>query len=473
MKKPILILILLCASNQYFRAQEPDIHRISAEQKAYELSVVWKELSYNFANMDNCPDVNLDSLYRAYLPIITETKNDFEYVRAMQRFLTNFNNGHVYCQHPDYLNNYAAFLLFTTKNEGGKVFVDKVCNIYSNLQKDDEILNINNLSTSEYIDKFLMPYAFASNINAKKQQAKIGFGMPALNSDNKKLILTIKRKKNIEKVEIPFFCYADYRSDTIKYQQIIDFYYNDLQLTQNNDFIVDKKNDFAYIKLSACDENFHKLFVEKYDEILQYKNLIVDVSYNSGGGGSYTHVAERILIDLDSIRYVSHQTRIHNAWKKAKATSRIYYYKENEVTQEDKDEYYPFFYNTAFEDVGNSSALYLNEMSDNQRYKGNIFVIVNGSSASATEYFVAMLAQSPKVKILGEQTNGALAQPLVTILPSEMRVFINSSKTFDTNGKDISSGIKPDYEYDFSEFYNIKNPQERLKKFIEVIKNLK
>jgi len=470
MKKTILILFLFCACNQYFSAQEQDIYRISAEQKAYELSVVWKELSYNFANMDNCPDVNLDSLYRAYLPIVTATKNDFEYIRAMQRFLSNFNNGHVYCQHPAYLNNYAAFLLFTTRNENGKIFVDKFCKIY-HLQKDDEILSINNLSVSEYTDKYLMPYTFASNINAKKQQAKIGFGgMPALNSDNEKLFLTIKRKKSIEKIEIHFICDADYENDSIKYQQIIDFY-KDLGAVQKNDFIVDKKNDFAYIKLSACYADFHSFFVEKYGEIMQYKNLIVDVSNNYGGGGSYTHVAERILIDLDSMRYVSFQTRINNSLKKAKATSRIYYYKEEDVTQEDKDEFYPFFYNNAFENDGNSSYLYPNPMPNAQRYKGNIFVIVNGATASAAEYFVAMLAQSPKVKILGKQTSGALGQPLVTVLPSGMRVFINSAKTFDTNGNDISSGIKPDYEYDFSEFYNIKNPQDRLKKFIEVIKN--
>ena len=470
-KFTILIAIHLLFGNYVF-AQTADIQRISSEQKAYELSVVWKELSYNFANMDNCPDVNLDSLYCAYIPIVTDTKNDFEYILAMQKFLSNFNNGHVYCQNPNYLNNYAAFLLFTTRNENGKVFVDKVCKIYSNLQKDDEILSINNLSISEYIDKFLMPYTFASNMNAKKQQAKIGFGgMPALNSDNEKLFLTIKRKKNIEKVEVPFICYTDYQSDTIKYQQIIDFYNKDLQSTQENIFIVDKKNDFAYIKLSACYADFHNFFVEKYDDILQYKNLIVDVSNNGGGSNNYTSIAERCLVNLDSIRYISYKTRINNAWKKSKATSRIYYYKDDEVTQEEKDEYYPFFYNNAFEDVGNSSALYLNEISDTIRYKGNIFVIVNGTTVSAAEYFVAMLAQSPKVKILGEQTSGGLAQPLVTVLPSGMRVFINSSKTFDTKGNDISSGIKPDYEYDFSNIYNIKNPQDRLKKIIAVIKS--
>jgi len=468
--KILLSIALLLCSGVIF-AQEPDIYRISKEQKAYEFAVVWKELSYNFANMDNCPNVNLDSLYREYIPIITETPNDFEYFEAMQRFLGNFNNGHVTCHNfPDYIYESMAYPLITTRSESGKFFVDRICKIYSNIQKNDEILSVNNLTPSEYIEKFVMPYAIGSNIAAKKKMAQIGFGCTsALSLDNEKLMLTIKRKNNIEKIEVPFICYADYRNDTIKFRQIVDFYYSD-DSKYKNVFITDKKNDFAYIKLVACDENFHNFFVEKYDTIMQFKNLIVDLSNNGGGGNEYTDLAQYCLSDLDSVHNVLWKTRINNAWYKAKATSRIYYYKEDEVSQEDKDKYYPFFYNNAFEYTA-SSGLYPNSMPDSVRYKGNIFIIISGSTASAAEYFVAMLAQCPKVKIFGEQTVGALGQPLVTVLPSGLRVFINTAKTFDTNGNDISSGIIPDYQYDFSEIYKIENPQKMLSKLIQVIKS--
>src|SRR5690606_35928277 len=92
-KKSIIsvYLVLLCLSNF---AQKKDINRISKEQKVYELSYVWKELSYNFDNMDNCPNVNLDSLYQAYIPIVQNTKNDLAYCKTIERFLAHFNNGH-------------------------------------------------------------------------------------------------------------------------------------------------------------------------------------------------------------------------------------------------------------------------------------------------------------------------------------------------------------------------------------------
>jgi hypothetical protein len=196
--KSIIFIAVLFCSNIIF-AQQPDIYRVSKEQKAYEFSVVWKELSYNFANMDNCPNVNLDSLYREYLPIIAETKNDFEYFRTLQHFLSNFNNGHVFCQIAEYLYNYIAYPLFTTKNENGKVFIDKVCEVYSDIQKNDEVLSINNLTPTKYVENFILPYSTGSNIEAKKKNAKIGFGTTsALNLDNEKFTLTIRRKKNID-----------------------------------------------------------------------------------------------------------------------------------------------------------------------------------------------------------------------------------------------------------------------------------
>jgi hypothetical protein len=49
---------------------------------------------------------------------------------------------------------------------------------------------------------------------------------------------------------------------------------------------------------------------------------------------------------------------------------------------------------------------------------------------------------------------------------------MNVVKTYDYQGKDISSGFSPDYEYDFSEFYKTENPSEILSKFIKKIQKL-
>jgi len=461
-KVKMILLLFACLFSCSLFVQSEDFARVSSEQKAFELSVIWKELSYNFANWDNCPDINLDSLYRAYIPIVKETKNDFDYSKALLKFLSNFNHGHVFCTYPDYMQNNIAYLFLTTYKKDEKTFVDKCCEIYS-LQKDDEILNINDLSISEYIEKFVTPYLPTLN---KEKYARIDFES-ALNSDNEKLIFTIKRGIDIKKIEVPFICNADFENDTIKYQQIKDFY-NSFSMTRTNDFLVDPINDFAYIKLTACDQSFHDFYSEKYDTILNYNNLILDLIDNVGGDGGTTNIACFTLTDVDSLRWFDMKTRINNAHYKAKATNRIFFFKPENVTQEDKDLYYPFFYNNAFEFIKNNA--FQNPVPPNDRYKGNVYVLVNAGTASAAEGLILTLQLCEKVSIWGEKTSGALGQPLVIKLDSGIDVYINTSKANNIKGEDVSSGIKPDYEYDFSEINKISNPYERLSKYIELIK---
>lgn len=284
--------------------------------------------------------------------------------------------------------------------------------------------------------------------------------------------MTIKRKKETKKVSVPFISWYDYPQESKEYSQLYDFYVDAFQ-AEADTFVTDKKNDFAYVKLNKCMVEFQNFFYEKYDDYIGCKNLIIDLSGNRGGGSEYTAVATEILCNTDTILSVRMFEKINGSTRKAKATARIYYYNDSAVSQEDKDRYYPFFYNNAFEELDKFLPNYYeNEIPDSLRYKGNIYVIVSGVTASAAEIFVTTLAQSAKAKILGKQTNGSLGQPLVTKLPSGITVFINSAKTFDAKGVDISSGIKPDYYYDFSDINQITDPKERLKKYIQVIKQL-
>jgi len=63
--------------------------------------------------------------------------------------------------------------------------------------------------------------------------------------------------------------------------------------------------------------------------------------------------------------------------------------------------------------------------------------------------------------------------PLLVPLPSELTVKINTVKTYDFNGNDVSSGFPPDYECDFSEIHKITDQKKMLSRLIEVVKGLK
>ena len=50
-----------------------------------------------------------------------------------------------------------------------------------------------------------------------------------------------------------------------------------------------------------------------------------------------------------------------------------------------------------------------------------------------------------------------------------MRISINTVKTYDLQGRDISSGFTPDYKMDFSSLNEIESSDELLQKLIKAI----
>ena len=120
-----LLAFLLMAGGVTMQGQTQELSTIAAEQKAYELSVLWKEMSYNFGNIDNCPGLDLDSLYRAFLPKVTGTKDDFEYWKMLQHFMACFNNGHTKVfGTPDHLVKHLAYPMLATTYHDGNVIIE-------------------------------------------------------------------------------------------------------------------------------------------------------------------------------------------------------------------------------------------------------------------------------------------------------------------------------------------------------------
>jgi C-terminal processing protease CtpA/Prc len=130
-----------------------------------------------------------------------------------------------------------------------------------------------------------------------------------------------------------------------------------------------------------------------------------------------------------------------------------------------------YYKGTFFESIILDS--FLNSALKSQRYKGDIYVITNSNTASAAEGFTIAFSQNSNVTVIGKKTAGAIGVPLFISLPSGLEVRINTEKTYDYKGNDVSSGFVPDYEYDFSEIYKKNDPQEMLSKLIEMIKGLK
>ncbi len=151
--KKIILVILLFVNIMIIIAQK-SLNSVSKEQKLFELSTVWKEISYNFANMDNCQGLNIDSLYKAYIPIVQNTSNNFEYYKSLQQFLAHFNNGHTRCDIPDFLWKQLSYPLLITSYNDKKIFIENIGSHYTTkVSVGDEILEIENMNVWDYIEK--------------------------------------------------------------------------------------------------------------------------------------------------------------------------------------------------------------------------------------------------------------------------------------------------------------------------------
>jgi len=474
----ILLLVSLFA-NVFIAFPQKSLYTISKEQKLFELSTVWKELSYNFANMDNCPGLNIDSLYRAYIPIVQNSSDDFVYYKSIQQFLAHFNNGHVRCEMPDYLWYQLSYPLLITNSVDGKLLIENIGSHYTTkVNIGDEILQIDNIPAWDYINKNGTSYVSSSN--ADEMRMRYSMFNPKLNTlisyapkvYKRKIDLVVKTSHGIEKFQIPFDRDVQPLPNDSARQKKLTYLKKILkQVKEKNLFITDSLNSFTYLRFTECDSDFEKFFKDKYDSIKKYNNLIIDIADNGGGDGNSLSAAHCCLVNKDSIHSNKFTTRVNNSYFKAKASARLFYYKDSEVSNDDKKLYYPYYYDKAFENI--NPYIFANPTSLTDRYKGNIYIITSSFTGSAAEFFAIGLTENPKTVIVGTKTSGANGQPLVVRLKSGIEVFINTGKTYDFKGIDVSSGIVPDHECDFTDFYKAKNPFEVLTKFEGSIRGLK
>ncbi|MDR2409263.1 MAG: hypothetical protein LBE13_14265, partial [Bacteroidales bacterium] len=452
-------------------------NKISKEQKIYELSVIWKELSYNFANMDNCHGLDIDSLYQMYIPIVQNTKNDWEYCKVIQRFLAHFNSGHTDIYDiPPYLIPYLARPYIQTTYNNGKIIIENVGEFQTeNIQIGDEIVTINGQDALAYFQKFYVPYICTTNEEDKIHKAMFNVGPAHLLPKGTKITLGIKTEKGIKKVNIYANKGLKGLGNTGSSKQE-NWRIHSLTSSDKNYFAIDTLINFAYIRLTACNQDFQDYFAEKYPLISTVNNLIIDISKNKGGSNNFTNSALNLLVDQDTIYSYMMQGKVHNAFGKGYIALVLRMMPDFDIEKYSSEQIsaIKYYKGNAFEDIRhfNNFRDYKNLIDSQNRYKGKIYVIIGRNTLSAGEGFAIQLSQSNNTVLLGAKTAGALGNIYPIHLPSGLVIIMNVVKTYDYQGNDISSGLSPDYEYDFSEFYQTENPNEMLNKFVKIIKKL-
>ncbi|MFO7923254.1 MAG: S41 family peptidase [Bacteroidales bacterium] len=110
------------------------------------------------------------------------------------------------------------------------------------------------------------------------------------------------------------------------------------------------------------------------------------------------------------------------------------------------------------------------EPHDGERFTGDIVVLTNRRSYSATTYFSQYMNALDNVTFVGDTTGGGGGMPAFHDLPNGWLLRVSSSRFYSPRGKNIESGIPPHIQVDMTEESMAEGRDDILEKAIEILK---
>ncbi len=408
MKKISLVTLKILL---FFFVVESQIeNNLSVEEKIYGLSQLWKEASYNFAFFDQVPHLNWDSCYQAFIPLVIETTNDWEYYLVLQKFFALLHDGHTRVFPPAGLRNKyfgTATKKIKTRLIENKVIITEVLDNSlkeAGLRKGMEILTIDNIDVREYADNYVSPYMYASTPHDLILQIYGHFLLSG--SVTEPAIIEVRDfKGNTQKHAIqrqPWLMEAEvFEGEPMSFKVLPD--------------------NIGYLKIYnfVDHRDFKPYFDSIYPGILKTDGLIIDVRENFGGATQMTHYVLKHLTD-NKIETVNWKSPMHIAAYKAWGIKKDWFEIEGEEIE-------PF--------------------KDRTIYTMPVNVIADESSFSGAEDFCLGFKTIKRGKLIGRKTAGSTGSPLMFNLPDGALILICTKKDVFPDGTEfVGIGIKPDIE---------------------------
>lgn len=408
MKKFRLLFLLHIVLSSIVIAQFENT--ISKEEKLYGLSKIWMEVTYNFAFFHHVPDLNWDSTYKAFIPKVLETKNDWEYYLELQKFMALLKDAHTRLFPPVTLRKKyygTATKQILTRLIEGKVIITKVISDalrQQGLKEGMEMVAINNLNVFEYVEKNVAPFVYASTIQDLQLQK---YGHFLLNGN-----VTEPVQIDVQDFRGKIKTYNINREPWILEEQFFTGKQWDFEILDNN---------IGYLKMYnfISSKQLQTKFDSLYKIILTTDGLIIDVRNNSGGS---TQIAHYILRHFTQKPFKSVNWRTPNNISANRSWG-----KKIEWLNAEGNFVYPH--------------------TDKKLYMNPLIVLADESTFSAAEDFCVAFLTMERGKLIGRKTAGSTGSPLIINLPGEAFASICTKEDFFPNGrKFVGMGISPDIE---------------------------
>jgi len=412
------------------------LNKLSNEEKLFGISKIWKEVEYNYAYFEKIGQEKWDSLYVSLTKTVLATTNDYEYYRALEKFIAFLKDGHSKIEwFPRYIDRY------TTVYKGywiefnyieNKVIVTRV-----NAKKKDELpigselVEINGMTTENYLTQFVLPHISASTESARRNIAAyyIFDGL----KDTKYNVKILTPNKELKSLELVHGRIDDGAFPPELYPP---------KVTKKDVEFRWLENGIGYLTINSfSDSSVFKAFKEELPELYKVKKLIIDLRENGGGN---TEVGLEIFkyLTIDSLIFGEKmRARKHISLNKANGV-RIKSV-NNSSSQWEKEAYLDYnnklYTEFDYEPITN----HLNA----KRIIIPTLILVGYKTASAAEDFLVFTKGQKHIKTIGEKTYGSTGTPYFISLPNGGMASICTLQSYFPDGSEfVGIGIVPDIE---------------------------
>jgi carboxyl-terminal processing protease len=399
---------------------------LTLEEKIFGLSLIWKEAEYNFPFWKRLGTLDWDSEYRNTLPKVMAAESLREYYLELSRFISLLQDGHTGVWFPPEV--YA---------EAGKMPVSiglisgKWCAVNSDISLGmplyDEILFINDLPISQYINQTIYPYCWHEKEDSASWQ--INNLLPLIEYKKEISLITMSGSYNIRAVNDQI---TWHKKEAMKANEKLTELFS-----SKTHFISLTDDNIAVISIPTFMENaFGQEFYENMTNLRDCRGYIIDVRNNGGGNSDNADYVVQAFVDGEFIcstdRKMLH-IGSYKAWGK--------YQNLEEIDQSNP-------WNKKLYDI--CKRQYFENSTDKKKIEcpftltAPLVVLENEGTASSAEDMLVAFDVTGRATIMGTPSYGSTGMPLIFDLPGGGGGRICTRWCTYPDGKDfINVGVVP------------------------------
>ncbi len=437
---------------------------LTAADKVFGLSKFWQEVNYNFAYFNNISRHSWDSAYKALIPEVIASSNDYAYYRLLEKFCALLKDGHTTISMPsiaglNYMHNTFGDYLLVLKRVAGKMIIKRT------FKKDgdrfplgSEIISVNGLPTEQYIKDSIAPYISASTDYAR---AEIASSILLRGFPGSTFLVTI-RKPGGEEVE-----YALTHARAKDSIFIPDGEYTD----EKNRGLLEHKifdGNFMYVALNSfADPKITPLFETLLPSLEKAKGVIIDLRNNGGGDDGIAFNILKHFIKDSVIIGSSSTIRMHDPY--LRAIGRYVTLADTTGNPNKRNAWLLYNGYTVFNTPGTDR---LKIDPGTVRINAPVVILTGINTESAAEDFLIAADNQKHIKRIGESTNGSSGMPYRFDLPGGGSARVCVKKDTYPDGREfVGYGIQPNIQVSPTVTDYLENKDPVLETALRYLKN--